>query len=121
MDHLLELFQPEHVDDILDVELQMLQDLLVVAPSSKFYKVSTVLFHKDEGANIVVTNCMSYFSMFVPTNVTVKFDNVNTGHAQFIWIVLCNFPNFPILDSVGLVHYFTGHPSNNILFGALKF
>ena len=31
MDHFLEFFHSEHNDDLLDVDLQMLQDLLVVA------------------------------------------------------------------------------------------
>ena len=78
MDHLLELFHSEHVDDILDVDLQMLQDLLVVAPSLKCYTVSTVLFHKYLGASVVVTNCMSHTSMFMPTKDTVKLANGNT-------------------------------------------
>ena len=33
MFHLLEIFHSEHNDNILDVELQMFQDLLMVAPS----------------------------------------------------------------------------------------
>ena len=45
MDHLLELLHSEHDEDLLDVDLQMLQYLLVVTPPSKFYTVSTVLFH----------------------------------------------------------------------------
>ena len=75
----------------------MVQALLVVAHSSNFNTVSTLLSHNDGGVNFSVTDFMSHFSMFVPTKATVKFDNVNTGHAQFIWIVLCNFPNFPII------------------------
>ena len=72
MDRLLAFLHSEHDDDILDVDLQMLQTSLVVAPTSNFYTLSTVLFHKDVGANVAVTNCMSQFSMFVPTKVTIK-------------------------------------------------
>ena len=49
MDHLLELFHSEHNYDLLDVDIQMLQDLLVVSPPSKFYTVSTMLFLKYGG------------------------------------------------------------------------
>ena len=36
--------------------------------------------------DVVVTNCMSHFSIFVPTNATVKFDNGNTRHAKVIGV-----------------------------------
>ena len=93
----------------------------MVAPPTKFYTVSTVLFHKDGGANVAVTNCMSHFSMFVPTKATVKLSNGNTGHAQGIGIILCRFPNCSIIYPVGPVYYCPGHPSNTISSGALKF
>ena len=93
----------------------------MVAPTSKFYTVSTVLFHKDGGANVSVTNFMSHFSMFVPTKATVKLANGNTGHAQGIGIVLCRFPNCLIIYPVGPVYYCPVHPSNTIPSGALKF
>ena len=121
MDHLLEIFHSEHYDDLLDVNLQMLQALLVVSPPSKFYSLSTVLFHKDGGANVAVTNCMSHFSMFVPTKATVKVANGNTGHAQVIGIILCLLPNCSIIYPVGPVYYFPDHPSNTISSGALNF
>ena len=85
------------------------------------YTVSTVLFHKYGGSNITVTNCMSRFSMFVPTKGTVKLGNLNTVHAQRIWFVLCCFPKCSIIYPVVPVYYFPGHPSNNILLSALKF
>ena len=66
----------------------------MVAPPSKFYTVSTVLFHKDGGANVAVTNFMSHCSMFVPTKATVKLANGNTGHDQRIGIILCRFHNW---------------------------
>ena len=78
---------------------------LVVAPPTKFYTVSTVLFHKYGGANVSVKNCMSHFSMFVPTNATVKLANGITGHAQGIGIILCLFPNCSIIYPVGPVYY----------------
>ena len=121
MDHILELFHSEHDDNLLDVDLQMLQDWPVVAPPSRFYTVSTLLFHKYGGANVAATNCMSHFSIFVPTKDTVKLANVNTVHAQVIGIILCRFPNCFIVYPVGPVYYFPGHPSNNISSGDLKF
>ena len=93
----------------------------MVAPPSKFYTVSTVLFHKDRGANVAVKICMSHFSMFVPTKSTVKLANENTGHAQGIGIILCRFPNCLIIYPVGSVYYCPGQPSNTISSGALKF
>ena len=61
----------------------------MVVPPSKFYTVSTVLFHKYVEVNVEVTNFMSHFYMFVPTNATVKLANGHTGDAQVIGIVLC--------------------------------
>ena len=121
MDYILELFHSENDDDILDVDPQMLQTWLVVAPPSKFYTVSTVLFHKDGGANFAVTNCMSRFSIFVPTKFTVNLANGNTGHVQGIGIIICRFPNCSIIYPVGPVYYCPGHPSNTISSGDLKF
>ena len=93
----------------------------MLAPPSKFYTVSNVLFHKDGGANVVVTNCMSHLSMFVPTKDTLKLANGNIGHAQDIRIVLYCFPYCLILYLVGPVYYCPGHPSNTISSGALNF
>ena len=121
MDHLLEFFHSEHDDNLLDVDLQMIQSWLVVAPPKTFYTVSTVLFHKYGGANAAVTNCMSYFSMFVSTKATVKLANGNTGHAQGIGIILCCLPNCSIMYPVVTVYYCPGHPSKNISSGELKF
>ena len=50
-----------------------------------------MLFHKYGGANVAVTNCMSYFSMFFPTKANVKLANGNTGHAQGIGIIYVAF------------------------------
>ena len=119
--HLLELFHSENDDDPLDVEIQMLQYLMVVAPPSNFYAVSTVLFHKYGGANVAVINCISHFSMFVPTNSTVKISNVNMVHTQVIGIILCRFPNCSIIYTVVPVYYSPGRPFNTISSGALKF
>ena len=80
MDKLLEFFNSEHDDDILDVGLQILQALLVVTPSSKLYTVYTQFFRKYEGANIVVINFMSKFSMFITTNSNVNSSNEDMGH-----------------------------------------
>ena len=92
----------------------------MAAPFSKLYAVSTVLFHKELGADIAVTNCMSHFSIFVPTKDVVKLDNGNRGDAQEIGIILCHFPDCLIIYPVGPVHYCPGHPSNTISC-ALKF
>ena len=62
-----------------------------------------------------------YFSMFVPTKATVKLNYGNTGYAQIIVIILCCFTNCSILYPVGPVYYCTGHPSNTISSGAVKF
>ena len=86
----------------------------MVNPSSKLYIVSTVLFHKYREVNVAVTNCMSQFSMFVPTKATMKLANGNTGHAQGIGIILYNFPICSIIYTVATVYYCPYHPSNTI-------
>ena len=93
----------------------------MVDPYSKFYTVSTVLFHKYGESNVSDTNYMSHLSMFVPSNDTVKLANVKTGHAQGIGIILCFIPNCHIIYLVVPVYYCQGHPSNTISSGALKF
>ena len=120
MDHLLEFFHSELDEDILDFDLQIIQVWLIVPPPSIFYTVSTVLFHKDGGSNVAVTNGMSHFSIFVLTKATVKLDNGNTLHAQWIGIVLCRFTYWSIIYSMGPVYYFTCPPSNTISSGTLK-
>ena len=114
MDNSLEFLHSEHNEDLLDVDIQMLQDLLVVAPTSKVYTVYTVLFNKYGGDNVLLTNCMSHFSMFVPTKATVKLANEKTGHAQVIGIILFHSPKRPIIYLAGPVYYFPGHPYNTI-------
>ena len=64
---------------------------------------------------------MLHFSMFVPTNATVKMANGNTGHAQGIGIILCRFLNCSVIYPVVPVHYCPGHPSNTMSSGFLKF
>ena len=120
MDHLLEFFYSEHDEDLLDVDLHMLQAWLVLAPPSKIYTFSTVLFNKYRGTNVVVANCMSRFSMFVPTKATVKLSYGNKRHEQEIGVILCRFPNCSIIYLVGLIYYCPGHPSSTISSGALK-
>ena len=80
-----------------------------------------MLFHKYARENVAVTNCMSHFSMFVPTKSDVKLANGNMGHAQVIGIILCRFTNCPIIYPVVPVYYCPGHPSNTILSGDFKF
>ena len=80
-----------------------------------------MLFHKDGGANAAVTNCMSYFSMFVLTKATLKLAIGNTGHAQGFGVILCHFTNCLIIYPVIPVYYFPGHPSNTISSVAVKF
>ena len=120
MDQLLKLFQSEHDDDLLVFDLQILQGLLVVPHSLNFYTVSTVLFHKDRGGEFGVKNCMSNFSMFIPSKANVKLANGNMGHARVIGIILCCFPNCPIIYPVVPVYYCPFHPSNTISLVALK-
>ena len=79
-----------------------------------------MLFHKYGGANVSVTNRMSETFMLVSTKATVKLDNGNTGHYQVIGIIICFFPNYPIIYPVLTVYYCPGHPSDNISSGALK-
>ena len=94
----------------------------MVAPSSKFYTVSTMLFHKYGGANVAIKNCICHtFLCFLPTKATVKLANNNTGHLQEIEIILCRFPNCTIIYTVVPVYHCTSHPSNTISSGALKF
>ena len=93
----------------------------MVSHSLKFYTVYNVLFHKNEGANIVVINCMSRFYMFVPTKATFKLANGNTGYSQGIGIILFCFNSCFVIYSVAEFYYFPGHPSNIISSVALKF
>ena len=93
----------------------------MVEPPSKCYTIYTVLFHKDRGANVATTNCMSRFYMLVPTKATMKLANGNTGHTQGIGIILYCFPNWYIIYLVGPVFNCLGHPSNPISSGDLKF
>ena len=65
----------------------------MVSTSSISFTVSTVLFHKDGGDNVGVSNCLSQFSMFVPTKSNTNPANGNTGYAQGIEIILCHFKN----------------------------
>ena len=92
--------------------LPMLQSWLIVAHSSKFYTVSTVLFHKYGGSNVSVTNCMSHFSKLSPIKATVKLANIKTGHDQGIGIILCRYSECPIIYPVGPVFNYTFQPSN---------
>ena len=98
-------FHSEHDNDHLDVDLQILQDWLVIAPFKIFYTVSTVLFHEYGRENADVTNWVSHFYMFVPTKANVKLDHSNTGHAQVIGNILCSFPNWFIIYPVVPVKY----------------
>ena len=101
MDQLIKFFDLDHDDNILYVDLHMLQAWLLVAPYSKLHTLLTELFHKGVGDNVKITNCMSYFSIFVPTKTNVKLANGNMWHAQVIGIILCYFTNCPIIYIVG--------------------
>ena len=80
-----------------------------------------MLLNKYSGENAAITNCISHFSMFVPTKDTAKLANVNTGHARGIGIILCLFPNCYILYQVVPAYYFPGQHFNTISSGDLKF
>ena len=99
----------------------MLQYVMVFSTPSNIYTVYTVLFHKGGEANVSVKNCMSHFSMFVPTKSTVKLSNVSTVYAQAICIIFCVFTNCYILYPVGSVYYCPGRPSHTITSVAFKF
>ena len=71
-----------------------------------------MLFHIYGGENVAVTDCMSQFSLFVPTKATVKLSNGNMGYAQGIGIILCNFTNDLIIYMMGTVYYCPGYPYN---------
>ena len=94
---------------------------MLVAPTSEFYIVSTVFFQKYREVKVVVTNCMSQFSMFVPTKATVKLANGNTLNSQGIAMILCHFTNCSIIYPVGPVYYCPSHPYNIISPGPIKF
>ena len=93
MNQLLGFFHLDNDGDILDVDQHILPAWLVVAPSSKVYTVSTVLFYKYKQANSGVKKFMSHVSMLFPTKVSVKLANDNMGNAQVLEIILCCFPN----------------------------
>ena len=80
-----------------------------------------MLLHKDEVVSFGVTNCMSRFSMLVPTNYNVQLYNGNTRHAQGIRIILCNFTNCTNIYPVVPVYYCSVIPSILISLGALTF
>ena len=46
--------------------------------------------------NISVKNCMSQFSMFLPTKATVKLANWNMGHDQVIGSIFCRLLTVPL-------------------------
>ena len=88
----------------------------MITPPKNIFTVSTVLFHKDGGANVAVTDCMSHFSMFVPTKYTVKLANgmdhllefLHSEHDEYILDVdlqmlhylMVVAPSFKILYSI---------------------
>ena len=86
----------------------------MISLPSKFYTVSTVLFHKYGVVNAAVINCMSQFSISPPTMETRDI-------SQGIGIILCRFPNWSIIDRAGPVYYCIGHPFNTISSSSLKF
>ena len=61
----------------------MLQAWLVVSTSEKKITVLTVLFHKDVGEAVAVTNYVLHFFMFFPTKSNVKLAYENTRYFQF--------------------------------------
>ena len=91
------------------------------SPLVQCFIQSLLFFHKYGWVDVAVTNCMSKFSMFVPTNAIVKLSNGNMVHAQVIAIILCCFPYCSIIYPVGPVYYFRGYPYNTISSGSLKF
>ena len=80
-----------------------------------------MLFNKYGGENVGVKHFMSHFSMFFPTKANVKLANGNKGHAQVIEIILCCFPNLPIIYPLGPVYYWPCNTPKTISSGDLKF
>ena len=78
------------------------------------------MFHKYGENNIAITNCMLYFSMFIPTKAHLKLSYGNKVNTHLIGIILCHFPILPIIHPVVLVCYCPGSRSNTISLGALK-
>ena len=74
----------------------MLQAWLVVALSSNFYTVSTMLFHKYVVSNDGVMNWMLQFFMFISTKASMRLSNVNMVHAWGIRNILCFYLNDPL-------------------------
>ena len=64
---------------------------------------------------------MSQFSIFVPTNNTVKSSNGKTGYAQGIGMILFSFTNYVTIYPLGPFYYFPGHPYITIYWVYLKF
>ena len=64
---------------------------------------------------------MSHFSMYVPTNATVKLANRNTVHSQGIGVILCQFLDCSIIYPVEPVYYCPCCTPNTISPGSLKF
>ena len=114
MDYLLEIFSLGSWWWYLGVGLQILQDCLVVSPSSILYTVSALFFRKCVGSNFWVIDYMSHFYMLVPTKSKVKLYNGNMRHAQLIGIILFIFPNCPIIFPVRPDYYFPCNSYNNI-------
>ena len=56
----------------------------MVVLESKFYTVSTMLFHKDRRTNFEVAKFVSHFSMSLTTKVNIKLANGKRGEAQEI-------------------------------------
>ena len=97
----------------------MLQAWIVIYPSSTFYIVSTIVFHKYVGSIHGVKNFMSHIYMLVPTNANMKLANGNMVHAQVIGIILCHFSNYDIIYLAVPVYWCSYHPYNNIKLCAL--
>ena len=73
MDHLLEFFHSEHDGYILDVATHMIQDLLVVSPSSKFIHYLLCCFI------IRGSKCCSH-----KLHVTLFYVRTNQGHCETV-------------------------------------
>ena len=93
----------------------MLQDLLLVAPSSNMYTVSTLLFYEDVRDNVGFNNFMSHFYMFVPTKTNMKLANGNMIHAQKMrlsYVVLLTVPLYINCNQLVIVQVTVPIPSN---------
>ena len=97
MDHLLELFHSEHDDDILDVDLQMLQYWLVVAPSSKHLQsLLCYIINMEDRMLLSQIACRTFpcFSQPRPLCISLMETRDMPKELRLFYVVLLTVPLF---------------------------